>query len=797
MGNSSTRWICQPWHILLLAVAFVCTAQLVAAQVTPDASDPIEVLDRNASELEEIRSSLSRSGAEADYDVLRTQAQGILVAATTFVETLTPQLEAAQAALATLGESAEGEAPEVRNQRTVLERERDKLDSDVKRARLLAATARETVEAANRAATDLFNRNTLERVASPLTATYWQAVGRELPLDLARLSNFVASAAWRLGEASTSAGAAAFVASAGFALLIVLPLRTRLRSVGERYARVRAPHTRARRSGLAVWFLIVGSFGGALAVVLLIQGLEWADGLTPKASLLAWSLASAAIFGVVTVSLGEALLFVDRPSWRLLPLDDRTAGRLRPIPVASAIMVVVATGVTELNRVVGASPAANVTANLFVAVLNVALLVYGLVTIHGLRRDRDREAGEATPRRPLVTTAVLAGWIAVVVCLLAIARGNVNLALLIAGATLWTTVVVSGAYLFITATDDLVVTALARGGRIGGAISRAFGLTGETIEQVGLILSAILRVAVGMLAASAILAPLEGGAAPAYTQLSGIGTIAVGDIVIRPEAILRALAVVLLGLGAVRLLDRWMNGTFFPATNLDAGARNSTSTIVRYVGTIVVVLWTFSTLGVGLERFALFASALSVGIGFGLQAITQNFISGLILLAERPVKIGDTIRIGTDEGDVKRINVRSTEIQIGDRSTLIIPNSELITKSVRNMTLSNPLGRVQIAFSIPMEEDADEIVAILLDLFANHDAVLDEPPPSVMIDSLAEEKIAFNGIAFVSSPKLVYGTRSDLLLRLLRRLKARGTSPLAASPPNDEKAESDSMTTGS
>jgi small-conductance mechanosensitive channel len=217
------------------------------------------------------------------------------------------------------------------------------------------------------------------------------------------------------------------------------------------------------------------------------------------------------------------------------------------------------------------------------------------------------------------------------------------------------------------------------------------------------------------------------------------------------------------------------------------GARNSVSTIVRYAGIVIVASWAVSTLGLGLERIALLVSALSVGIGFGLQAITQNFISGLILLAERPVKIGDTIRVGTDEGDVKRINVRSTEIQIGDRSILIIPNSELITKSVRNMTLANPLGRVQIVFSVPMEEDADEIIAILLDLFAEHASVLDDPTPSVMIDSLADGKINFNGVAFVSSPRLAYATRSDLLLRLLRRLKARGVSAEAL-PPEDGEA---------
>ena len=120
--------------------------------------------------------------------------------------------------------------------------------------------------------------------------------------------------------------------------------------------------------------------------------------------------------------------------------------------------------------------------------------------------------------------------------------------------------------------------------------------------------------------------------------------------------------------------------------------RSSLTTLLGYVGGIVVIAIALSALGIGVERIAWVASALSVGIGFGLQAIVQNFISGLILLAERPVKVGDWVVLGTSEGDVRRINVRATEIQLGDRSTLIVPNSEFITKTVRNMTLRQCRG---------------------------------------------------------------------------------------------------------
>jgi len=153
-------------------------------------------------------------------------------------------------------------------------------------------------------------------------------------------------------------------------------------------------------------------------------------------------------------------------------------------------------------------------------------------------------------------------------------------------------------------------------------------------------------------------------------------------------------------------------------------------------------LWTISTLGIGMERIALVVSALSVGIGFGLQAITQNFISGLILLAERPLKIGDTVRLGDEEGDAKKISVRSTEIQISDRSTLIVPNSELITKTIRNMTSGEPFGRVEISFSVPVDSDPQQVRQMILAIYDGHPGVLNDPKPSVLIRSIADGKLS-------------------------------------------------------
>ena len=226
----------------------------------------------------------------------------------------------------------------------------------------------------------------------------------------------------------------------------------------------------------------------------------------------------------------------------------------------------------------------------------------------------------------------------------------------------------------------------------------------------------------------------------------------------------------------------WLTDTYLPKTELDLGARNSVSTVARYVGIIIAVIWALSAMGLQLSKLALLVSALSVGIGFGLQVITQNFVSGLILLAERPVKIGDWVKLGDQEGDIRRISLRSTEIQVGDKSTLIVPNSELVTKTVRNMTMGNNQGRIQIQFAVPPSTDVGNLRQALLDAYTAHTNVLKQPAPTVYIDSIAGGQITINSFAYVASPRQVYATRSDLYFSLLQILAERN---IPLSTPTD------------
>ncbi|HWH83070.1 MAG TPA: mechanosensitive ion channel domain-containing protein, partial [Burkholderiaceae bacterium] len=209
--------------------------------------------------------------------------------------------------------------------------------------------------------------------------------------------------------------------------------------------------------------------------------------------------------------------------------------------------------------------------------------------------------------------------------------------------------------------------------------------------------------------------------------------------------------------------------------------RASTVSLFGYAGVVIAVSLALSAMGIGLERIAWVASALSVGIGFGLQAVVQNFVSGLILLAERPVKVGDWVSLAGIEGDIRRINVRATEIQMGDRSTVIVPNSEFITKVVRNVTLADPIGLVQVKLPVPLGSDAQQVRTLLFAAFEADPDVLDTPAPAVLLDGVEHGQLQFNATGFVSSPRIAARVRSALLFDMLGRLKEAGIT--LAMPP--------------
>lgn len=198
-----------------------------------------------------------------------------------------------------------------------------------------------------------------------------------------------------------------------------------------------------------------------------------------------------------------------------------------------------------------------------------------------------------------------------------------------------------------------------------------------------------------------------------------------------------------------RFVQRLMDKRIFSRTRLDIGVENSLKTLIGYVGLVIAFMTGVSMLGFDLSNLALVAGALSVGIGFGLQSIVNNFVSGLILLFERPIKVGDWVITNSGEGIVKKISVRSTEIETFDRSSILVPNSELISSSVTNWTHKNTLGRVTVPVGVAYKEDPERIMEILSGIPEMVDIVLNEPPAVIVFNGFGDSSLDFEIRAYI------------------------------------------------
>ena len=553
---------------------------------------------------------------------------------------------------------------------------------------------------------------------------------------------------------------------------------------------------RLRRSLHAGLLVLLSSVTAAVVAQVLYLALRRAA-IDPEAAAdLLTGLAGTAAFAGYVAGLGQALLLPARPSWRLLPLPDALSLRLRWLPATLAVLIMLIWSMKRLTEQANASFVATVAVDLLVA-LALALLI-GLALLRARRARhqalRDGNAAPQWPSSPMWLSGLLVLAATVVVsCLLALLLGYVALGSFLLQQMVWAVVVLGTAYLLSVVIDDGSAALLCprtptpeSGQAHEQAQSHEKDVPASTLlrvrRQAAVLVSGVGRLLVLALALMLLLAPYGEGPTELFQRADQLQQgIAIGEFQLKPLSLLQALLIAVLGLAAVRLLKHWLSASFLPTTALDAGMQLSAATLFGYVGAIFAVSMGLAALGIGLERIAWVASALSVGIGFGLQAVVQNFVSGLIMLAERPVKVGDWVSLGGIEGDIRRINVRATEIQMNDRSTVIVPNSEFITKTVRNVTHDNPLGLVKIMLPLPLTTDADQVRSLVLQAFESHADVLESPAPNVQLDSLDHAGMLFNATAYVASPRMTYGVRSALLFDVLGRLRQAGVA-LANSP---------------
>jgi potassium efflux system protein len=747
-------------------------------------------LDGIRQDIASIQAALPGKPADTALLAMRDQALEDARKADDAAAALAPALAGVQARQAELGTPPAG-APEARTitaQRAQLDKMHADLDAQIKLAGLLSVEAEQVAAQVSILRRDRFQASMGERTPSILAPAFWNELRGDFPQDIGKLRTLLTQLRTTAGATPTQVWAMIALGVIGLLLLRLYAGRFLLNLTA-----TKVPPGRLRRSLHAVTLVLLSVVTPASIVLVLLTGLRWSTDVPDDLDNFLIGLLGLVAFGGYVAGLGQALLMPARPSWRLLPLSDALARRLRAFPITLALILVGVALAERLAILINAGLATTVAINCIAALLLGLIITFWLQRGARMWRKLRAQAAAAeigagghaddnAARHPThalwLRGIIVIQWLILVISMLSLLTGYVAFGSFVVKQVAWTLIVLSSTYLLAILVDD-ACTAIGSAAQQAdaSAAANAAPTPPRVRDQAAVLLSGIGRLLLILIALMLLAAPFGEGPIELLHRADQFHDgISIGEIAIKPGAVFQALLVLGLALLGLKVLKRWLVNRFLPTTSLDSGMQTSTSTLFGYAGGILAVALALSALGIGLERIAWVASALSVGIGFGLQAVVQNFVSGLILLAERPVKVGDWVSLGGVEGDIRRINVRATEIQMGDRSTVIVPNSQFITSTVRNVTHTNPLGLVQIKLPVPVNTDAEQARILLLDAFKSNPSILETPAPNVQLDGIDNNNLIFNATGFASSPRLAYGVRSDLLFDVLKRLREAGIS---------------------
>lgn len=216
-----------------------------------------------------------------------------------------------------------------------------------------------------------------------------------------------------------------------------------------------------------------------------------------------------------------------------------------------------------------------------------------------------------------------------------------------------------------------------------------------------------------------------------------------GDAKISLWSLIVSTAIILVAIRLSKILSHWVR-KILESKAVDSGVQDSIGRFISIGVMALGVIMAMDVMGISLSSLAALGAVLMVGIGFGLQNITQNFISGLIILIERPVKIGDVVKLGFTSGKVVEIRVRSTVIQTRDDVSIIVPNSKIIAEEVINESFPSSRIRLHVAVGVAYGSDLATVQKVLLEAAKNHRLVLPEPSPVAVFQSFSDSSLDFD-----------------------------------------------------
>ncbi|MXP56115.1 mechanosensitive ion channel family protein [Pantoea sp. Mhis] len=542
----------------------------------------------------------------------------------------------------------------------------------------------------------------------------------------------------------------------------------------------RIPEGRLRRSFLAASIAITTPIMLVLTLNCIALAFTRHDNISIDIRHFIERLVQLSVYCGLINGLGRAFLFIQRPSWRLLNIPDTLVLTLKPLPVIVAILVFIFQIIEAFNNSMGTSLNATIFSNGITALLISNIILVSSVFINRIRHQTKYQEviSEVNNNPPLICLIqILLTGIALII-LIALFIGYITLARFLSYEIIWSSILFGYYYLLSHLIDDACEILFSTQTATSNRIQQSFNIDQRHLQLAATLINALAKM---LLICFVTLALVNSTFATSITPIELIQKIiefwsgnGLESLDIVPAHMVNAIFYLVVQIYILRSIRSWLEKDFLPKTNIDIGMRMSLLTLFSNIGYVLIILLTLLIMGLQWNKLAWIVSALSVGIGFGLQEIVKNFISGLILLTERPVKVGDLVSINGIEGDIRRINVRATEIQLGDKSTVIVPNSHLIAQNVRNATMRNAQGVVTITITFALDIDLIKVRSILLQVYQTNEYIQKTPEPSVLFKDLTPNGIVLSVTGNVINQRQVAVVKSDLLFNILISLRKEG-----------------------
>jgi potassium efflux system protein len=754
------------------------TAPAVVAPATTDAASPIVAnakakLDEATKALSEISGGVeSNSDNDAELLALRTRADDILASNGKLNAEIRESLDGINSQLTALGEPpAEGASPEpeiVSTERKRLDTQKNELNAVLSELAAFNSSMTSVADNITALRRSLFTDTLLRR--TEISPSLFLTAGTSFIVEIRSLGTVFSQ--W-LGDVWSTKRLALTGAIALSLLAALLFLVGGYKVFGKRVDRdlVEGEPSYLTRLSVAFWSTLIQGVSVLLFIASSIILMRAFGLMNPRVDPIITTTLAAIGFVYFISRLTYAIFTPTKPNWRLLAVSNKGAHFLSSAIVLMAVINGADYVLDVISEVLSSSLVLTVAKGAIASIL-IAIILFAI----SLSRPIIGEGQDAeTGNQPLRRWSIYLLRFAAIVLLLACLSGYIGLARFLS-----TQIVATGAVLALVYIGFLSGKAVARQGHFaqtapGKSLQSRYKLGDVALDQLGLLVAfTVYAVAVFfgvpliLLSWGFQLGDIQGGIVKLFTGFS------IGNFSISLISILTGFVIFALGYAFTRWFQRWLDSNILVRSQVDSGVRNSVRTGIGYVGIVLATIFGITSAGLDLSNLALVVSALSVGIGFGLQNIVQNFVSGVILLVERPFKVGDWVVAGTTEGHVKRLSVRATEIETFRGQTIIVPNSEFINSPVGNWTHRNRIQRSEIPIAVDYDSDPDQVISILLELARAQTFVLRNPEPLVEFVGFGDFTLNFELRFYVADLSNGLPTRNAVRTAILKRFKDEG-----------------------